>query len=76
MWHSPTRNGVGGLSIASQLSARGLMDEYHFVIHPFVVGKGPRLFDLAKPRERVSLELVGSNTFGSGVVALHYRKRE
>ena len=65
---------VGGLSIASQLSERGLIDEYHFVVHPFVVGKGPRLFETLKPQDRLQLDLIASETFQSGVVALHYRK--
>ena len=29
---------VSGLSIASQLSDRGLIDEYRFVVHPVVAG--------------------------------------
>ena len=66
---------VGGLSIASQLSERGLIDEYHFVVQPFVVGKGPRLFETVKPQDRLQLDFIGSETFQSGVVALHYRKR-
>jgi dihydrofolate reductase len=66
---------VDGLSIASQLSDRGLIDEYHFVVHPVVAGKGPRLFDTLKPRERLLLDFIGLKTFQSGVVALHYRKR-
>jgi dihydrofolate reductase len=65
---------VGSLSIASQLSDRGLIDEYHFVVHPVVAGKGPRLFDTVKPRERLLLDFIGLKTFQSGVVALHYRK--
>ena len=65
---------IGSLSIASQLSGRGLIDEYHFVVHPVVAGKGPRLFDTVKPQERLLLDLIGSETFQSGVVALHYRK--
>ena len=65
---------VGGLSIASQLSERGLIDEYHFVVQPFVVGKGPRLFETVKPQDRLQLDFIGSETFQSGVVALHYRK--
>jgi len=65
---------VGGLSIASQLSERGLIDEYHFVVHPFVVGKGPRLFETVKPQDRIQLDLIGSKTFRSGVVALQYRR--
>ncbi len=65
---------VGSLSIASQLSDRGLIDEYHFVVHPVVAGKGPRLFDTVKLQERLLLDFVGLKTFHSGVVALHYKK--
>ena len=65
---------VGGLSIASQLSARGLIDEYRFVVHPVVAGKGPRLFETVKPQDSLRLDFVDSETFRSGVVALHYRK--
>jgi dihydrofolate reductase len=65
---------VGGLSIASQLSVRGLIDEYHFVIHPVVAGKGPRLFETVEPQDGLQLDLIDSETFQSGVVALHYRK--
>ena len=66
---------VGSLSIASQLSERGLIDEYHFVVHPAIVGKGPRLFETVKLQERLPLNLTGSETFPSGVVALHYKRR-
>ena len=62
------------MSIASQLSERGLIDEYHFVVHPVVAGKGPRLFDTVKLRERLLLDFIGSKTLQSGVVALHYKK--
>ena len=65
---------VGSLSIASQLSERGLIDEYQFVVHPVIAGKGPRLFETVKPQERLRLDFVGSKTFRSGVVALQYRK--
>ena len=71
----PGKNiGIGGLSIASQLSARGLIDEYHFVVHPVVAGKGPRFFATTRPHESLPLDLVDSRIFHSGVVALHYRK--
>ncbi len=65
---------VDSLSLASQLSERGLIDEYHFVVHPVIAGKGPRLFDTVKLQDRLLLELIGSKTFQSGAVALHYRK--
>jgi dihydrofolate reductase len=67
---------VGSLSIASQLSERGLIDEYQFVVHPVIAGKGPRLFETVKPQERLRLKFIGSKTFRSGVVALQYRKHK
>ena len=66
---------IGSLSLASQLSERGLIDEYYFLVHPVVAGKGPRLFETVKLQERLMLDFMGSETFQSGVVALHYRKR-
>ncbi len=63
---------VGSLSLASQLSARGLIDEYQFVVHPIVAGKGPRLFEAVSLKDRLRLHLVGTKTFGSGAVALQY----
>ena len=66
---------VGSLSIASELSGHGLIDEYHFVVHPVVTGKGPRLFETVRPQDSLQLSLIGSKIFPSGAVALHYRKR-
>ncbi len=66
---------VGSLSLASQLSAHGLIDEYHFVVHPVIAGKGPRLFETVKLPERLRLDLIGSKTFTSGAVAHQYRTR-
>jgi len=60
---------VGGLSIASHLSEYGLIDEYHFVVHPVVAGKGPRLFDSVKLKERHALDFISSYTLQSGLVA-------
>ena len=62
---------IGGLNIASQVAQWDLIDEYHFVVHPIIAGKGPRLFEAGGEH---SLKLVGSKTFRSGVVALHYKK--
>ena len=62
---------IGALSIASQVAQWDLIDEYHFVVHPIIAGRGPRLFESVKDR---TLKLVESKMFGSGVVALHYKK--
>ena len=61
---------VGGLNIAAQLAQSGLIDEYRFLVQPIVAGKGPRLFESGR---NLTLELVGSKTFRSGVVELHYK---
>ena len=65
---------VGSLSVASQLSQHGLIDEYQFVVHPVLAGAGPRLFESVQLPEAVRLELVGTRTFGSGAVVLRYRR--
>ena len=62
---------IGGLNIASQVAEWNLIDEYHFVVHPIIAGKGPRLFEAV---ENLKLNLVESKTFRSGAVALHYKK--
>ena len=62
---------IGSLNIASQVARWDLIDEYHLVVHPVIAGKGPRLFESV---ENLTLKLVGSKTFRSGVVALHYKK--
>ncbi len=60
---------VGGLNIASQLARAGLIDEYRFLVHPVVAGKGPRLFEAG---EHFPLEFSGSKPFRSGIVELRY----
>ena len=62
---------IGSLNIASQVAGWDLIDEYHLVFHPVIAGKGPRLFESV---ENLTLKLVRSKTFRSGVVALHYKK--
>jgi len=66
---------VGSVNLASQLSERGLIDEYCFVVHPVVAGKGPRLFETVKLQERILLDFISSETFQSGAVALRLGTR-
>jgi dihydrofolate reductase len=66
---------VGGVDLAGQLIALGLVDEFYFVIFPIVVGEGRRLLEGASLPEKQNLKLVGSNVFKSGAVALHYLKQ-
>jgi dihydrofolate reductase len=73
--HQPGKNiSVGGVDLASQLIALGLVDEFHFVVHPVIAGKGRRLLEAISLPEQLNLKLVASRTFKSGAVALHYVK--
>ena len=66
---------IGSLRIAAHLTQLGMIDEYHFVVHPVVAGKGPRLFEADGLKERLRLKLVWSKKFSSGAIALHYKKQ-
>lgn len=67
---------IGSLSLASQLSQAQLIDEYRFVIHPVIAGSGPRLFDTISLKKTFPLVFLGSESFPSGSIALHYKKAE
>lgn len=64
------RIGVGGVQLAQALTELGLIDEYQFVIHPRLIGRGPNLF--AGLSQMVDLKLVGREEFASGAVAMRY----
>ena len=66
---------TGGADIPSQLIQLGLVDEYHFVVHPVIAGEGRRLLEGISLEEKLQLKLVESKTFKSGTVALHYLKQ-
>ncbi len=66
---------TGGVTIPSQLIELGLVDEYHVVVHPIVLGEGRRLFEDINLQEKLQLKLVEAKPFKSGSVALHYLKQ-
>jgi len=66
---------TGGVNIPSQLMELGLVDEYHFVIHPIIAGQGARLLEGIGLQYGLQLALIGSKTFKNGAVALRYLKQ-
>lgn len=61
---------IGSASIVQQLTNLGLIDEYHLLLHPVVLGKGKPLFkDI---RQKHNLRLLEAKTFSNGVVMLRY----
>src|SRR5690606_8360511 len=72
----PGRNiSIGGVTLPAQLIELGLVDEFHFVIHPVIAGAGRRLFTEACLPEQLNLKLVTSKVLPSGSVAQHYLKQ-
>lgn len=66
---------TGGVTIPLQLAELGLIDEYHFVVHPIVIGEGRRWFEGINLQEKLQLKLVESTVFKSGIVVLRYLKQ-
>jgi dihydrofolate reductase len=66
---------VGGVDVPSQLIELGLVDEYRFVVTPFIAGEGRRLLEGVSLRESLQLKLIESKVFKSGSVALRYLKQ-
>ena len=66
---------VGTVSMLPQLAQAGVIDEYHFVVAPVIIGQGPRLIADGNLAENLKLELIATKTFESGAIALHYKKR-
>jgi len=63
---------VGGAGLASTLMKLGLIDEYRLFISPVVLGAGTPYFPTLD--ERINLELVETQTFGSRGVYVRYRR--
>jgi len=61
----------GSGNLVNTLMRHDLIDEYRLMIFPIIVGSGQRFF--ADGIDEMVLELVDTETFGSGVVVLTYR---
>jgi dihydrofolate reductase len=61
---------LGSGSIVSQLAQEGLIDEYHVVVNPVVLGEGRTMFDGVE--EKLRLKLTKTRAFGNGNVLLCY----
>jgi dihydrofolate reductase len=62
----------GGAEMAQTFSNLGLIDEYHIMIAPVLIGEGKPLFKGGKQMQE--LKLVETKTGSRGVVVLHYEK--
>lgn len=62
----------GSISIGQQLSNANLVDEYHMIVCPVVLGGGRPLFPEKTPRQ---LELIDAHPLTRGAVSMLYRPR-
>jgi dihydrofolate reductase len=62
---------IGGATLADQVAASGLIDEYRIRVHPVLVGGGTSFF--SRREHRVDLDLIETRTFPTQVVYLRYR---
>src|SRR5437899_1852401 len=62
---------IGGRHLAAQAIKAGIVDEYHQIIAPVLVGNGLHWLPAGA---KSSLGLVGVRRFENGFAHLHYRK--
>ncbi len=61
---------LGSGSIVQQFANLGLIDEYHLVVVPIILGAGKSLF---KDVKKMNLKLLGARAFKNGIALLKYR---
>ncbi len=67
---SPVDLSVAGPTLAAHAIRAGLIDEYHLLVAPAMLGGGIRVL----PGDvRINLELLGERRFGNGMVYLRYQ---
>ncbi|KFU76092.1 Dihydrofolate reductase [Amycolatopsis lurida] len=63
---------MGGAELATAVADHGLVDEFHIVVHPVVLGGGKQVFGGGV---RTDLRLTGTRTMDGRAVLLTYEKR-
>jgi dihydrofolate reductase len=64
---------AGSATLAQYLADHKLVDEYHLLIYPLVLGSGKRLF---KSGQRTNLKLIEAKPLGKDVVSMVYQPAE
>ena len=64
----------GSATLVQSLQGTGLIDEYRFLVEPFIMGRGRRFF--AEGTAMSKLRLIESKTLNSGTMALIYQPED
>jgi dihydrofolate reductase len=62
----------GGAEIVHELLKNNLIDEFYVSIIPTLLGNGTKLFKDGRPVGKI--ELIGTRSFDTGLVQLHYKR--
>jgi dihydrofolate reductase len=63
----------GSVTLVQGLMQHNLVDRYHLLVYPLVLGKGKRLL---REGQHSKLKLIEAKTFATGVVALIYQPED
>jgi dihydrofolate reductase len=63
---------VGGGKVVSLFMRQGLVDEYIITVIPIILGTGISLYQSVP---ELKLDLIGMQSYSSGMVELHYKKQ-
>jgi dihydrofolate reductase len=63
---------TGGSTLMSALTRLGLVDEWHLVVHPIVLGGGKQVFP--HPQDRLALRLTDTRRIDSEAVLIRYER--
>lgn len=66
---------LGSGTLAAELDRLDLIDEYRFLVHARIAGRGPTLYQSGLPGTR-RLALVSATPLRCGAVAMHYRRSD
>lgn len=61
---------TGSARLVQGFTNAGLVDEYHIVVHPMILGSGKRLFDSIQARH--ALKLADTKRYDGGAILLQY----
>ena len=65
--------GYGGAAFANALVRTGLIDEYHFIVNPAILGKGVSIF--TNMDDKLLLSAVSARVYPCGITVLVYKPR-
>ena len=61
----------GGATFVSSLIKAGLIDEFHLLVNPVVIGSGLAIFKTIDTKQNMTL--IKSKSYSCGIVLLHYK---